>query len=141
MLLKNSVRTPDGTEIVSRHRHDMCCYTDKNGKRYCIDGGNNYFRFIGDLEDCEDTSLHTGMSHEELRKGVAWETHIKTEDGYNTKYILIRDLSTAHINNIIDDGYAGNIVGCMAVELQWRKDNEKGAQAKRLEIQRENSYG
>jgi len=36
--------TPDGTVLISHHRHDFRTHTDKNGKFYFIDGGSDYTR-------------------------------------------------------------------------------------------------
>jgi hypothetical protein len=44
ILVHNSIMTPDGTILVSRHRHDFVYHTDKNGHRYCLDGGLDYIR-------------------------------------------------------------------------------------------------
>lgn len=38
------LRTPDGTILFSRSRHDYVTHTDKNGKEYMIDGGRDYTR-------------------------------------------------------------------------------------------------
>lgn len=55
-ILVNQIRTPDGTVLVSRHRHDYVTYTDKNGKEYMVDGGNDYLR----------RNVHTDAPHEEI---------------------------------------------------------------------------
>ncbi len=43
-IILNSIRTPDGTILVSEHEHDFVRYTDKNGLKYAIDGGNVFRR-------------------------------------------------------------------------------------------------
>ena len=43
-LIQNKWQTPDGTILISKHRHDYVEYTDKNGDYYMIDGGNDYVR-------------------------------------------------------------------------------------------------
>lgn len=43
-ILINQIRTPDGTILISRHRHDYVTYTDKNGLEYMVDGGTAYLR-------------------------------------------------------------------------------------------------
>lgn len=46
-ILVNAIRTPDGTLLHSKHRHDCVIYKDKNGKEYGVDGGysrnNNFY--------------------------------------------------------------------------------------------------
>jgi hypothetical protein len=44
VIVLNSIRTPDGTLLVSRHEHDFVRYTDRNGLKYAIDGGNEILR-------------------------------------------------------------------------------------------------
>lgn len=43
-ILVNQIRTPDGTILISRHRHDYVTYTDDNGLEYMVDGGTAYLR-------------------------------------------------------------------------------------------------
>lgn len=43
-IVFNGLRTPDGTILHSTYRHDFVGYIDKNGKKYIIDGGNDYVR-------------------------------------------------------------------------------------------------
>ena len=43
-IILNSIRTPDGTILVSTHRHDYVSYKDANGALYVIDGGNDYLK-------------------------------------------------------------------------------------------------
>ena len=35
-ILRNALKTPDGTVITSRHRHDYVTHTDTNGKEYIL---------------------------------------------------------------------------------------------------------
>lgn len=43
-ILRNSMLTPDGTHLISRHRHDYVTHEDKNGEHYMADGRNDYLR-------------------------------------------------------------------------------------------------
>lgn len=43
-IISNRIRTPDGTVLISNHRHDYVTYKDKNGYTYMVDGGNEYLR-------------------------------------------------------------------------------------------------
>ena len=38
------MRTPDGTILESKHRHDYVTHLDANGKEYMLDGGLAYVR-------------------------------------------------------------------------------------------------
>lgn len=70
-ILYNAIRTPDGTVIESRYRHDFVMHVDDNGKSYGVDGGNDYLRRIGDTSDCEELSINfeswTFEFHEKVR--------------------------------------------------------------------------
>ena len=37
-LIYNAIRTPDGTVLESRHKHDYQEYQDANGLEYMVDG-------------------------------------------------------------------------------------------------------
>ena len=43
-LIKNSIRTPDGTVLTSRNIHDYRYHKDKNQELYFTDGGLSYIR-------------------------------------------------------------------------------------------------
>lgn len=55
-IILNQIKTPDGTIIKSMHVHDYVTHTDKNGKTYMVDGGDEYLRRI----------LHNDAPYEEL---------------------------------------------------------------------------
>lgn len=43
-IILNRIKTPDGTMITSKHRHDYVTYVDDNGLEYMVDGGRDYLR-------------------------------------------------------------------------------------------------
>jgi hypothetical protein len=43
-ILSNRMRTPDGTILESKHRHDYVTHLDANGNEYMLDGGLAYVR-------------------------------------------------------------------------------------------------
>ena len=46
-IVLNAIETPDGTVLVSRHRHDYREHTDANGSTYAVDGGSDYLKRSG----------------------------------------------------------------------------------------------
>lgn len=102
MIIKNAIITPDGTELISEHRHDFKMHLDKvTGKEYGIDGGHDYQRTIGDWKDCEVCLvLYPGSEFEIVRKTFKWGTYGK--DGKSKyKQTKLKDLTNAHIEAII----------------------------------------
>lgn len=68
-LIVNRIKTPDGTILTSRHRHDYVTYKDANGLDYMLDGGNEYQRYIiQESAPFENLSLYTDSPFEEIRK-------------------------------------------------------------------------
>lgn len=55
----NRIRTPDGTIITSRYRHDFVAHRDANGHEYFVDGGLDYLRRGGpaDFEELSEYEL------------------------------------------------------------------------------------
>lgn len=46
-IILNAIETPDGTVLISSHRHDYRDHTDANGSYYAVDGGRDYLRRTG----------------------------------------------------------------------------------------------
>ena len=66
-LILNSISTPDGTILISRHRHDFVSHTDTtNGQTYFLDGGNEYQRIGG--EGWTDVSIYSDSPFEIIRE-------------------------------------------------------------------------
>jgi len=139
VLMLNRIRTPDGHVLVSRNQHDYVTYTDANGLKYMVDGGNAYLRRNLHVDHpYEEMSLYSDDDHMVLRSAITWGYFDK---GNNRGYIAIKNMSRAHIINIITDGYTGRYVDLMIKEIQHRDDTESLSESKRLEVQREGSYG
>jgi len=103
-ILLNSIRTPDGTILISHHRHDFVCHKDKNGKQYCVDGGNDYLKRNFDTPDYKELSVYDNGKHALRRKTLMWGVNY---DEYmnrlpQTEYRLIKDLDTQHIEAILE---------------------------------------
>ena len=98
-LLKNALRTPDGTIIQSRSRHDYVTHTDANGKVYVVDGGLDYQRRSnhGDEQDC---SVYDTGDHLVRREALTWGSYGLRRDQPLT-LTTIADMSTDHIKAVI----------------------------------------
>lgn len=119
-LIYNAMRTPDGTVLVSRHRHDYVTYTDKNGKEYMVDGGLDYIRRSAHGDEA-DLCLYDDQPHEVQREVRAWGTRGK--DGKQPlKWLVVKDMETTHIEAVLALGYVGEsgIRQCLVEELKQR---------------------
>ena len=53
-IVLNSIMTPDGTVLISHHRHDYVTHLDKNGELYLVDGGTDYLKRFVNFEPFKD---------------------------------------------------------------------------------------
>lgn len=110
MILKNSILCLHcDTEAISKHGHDMTwCECGK----VAADGGNNYLRRCGDNIDWIDSSIIDDGKHETRRKYLRWSRNY--DENMNrlseTEWITIENMSTDHIQAILDGGYSSNNV-------------------------------
>jgi len=100
MIIHSQLTTPDGTVLVSKHRHDYVSHTDANGKYYFLDGGNEYIR--SSINGDEDFfTVTTDTEHEVLRNYATWGTYGKSGEE-PLQRIPIASLATEHIYAIMD---------------------------------------
>ena len=132
-IIRNSARTPDGTEIVSTHRHDFVSHEDANGNTYSVDGGTAYLRRVGNFEDLVETSVYLCHGHEVVRDVFTWGTRGPDGDQPVTR-IKLSEMGEDHMQNIINDGY--NIWPLMQAELNWRKSAAARKLVRKADIER-----
>ena len=99
-ILSNRMRTPDGTIIESRHRHNYVTHLDANGKEYMLDGGLDYVRSSANGDE-EFLTVYPDYPHEMIRLLVKWGTFGKNGDE-PYKEIKIADLDPYHLRAILD---------------------------------------
>jgi hypothetical protein len=99
-IIRNAMRTPDGTIIESRHRHDYVTHTDKNSKEYMIDGGLDYVRSSANGDE-EYLTVTLSDSHEVVRENLTWGTCGINGD-QPLSYKKLCDMDTAHIEACLD---------------------------------------
>jgi len=96
-LVYNAIKTPDGTVIESKHRHDYVTYEDANGFLYMVDGGMDYIRRnVNKKDPYTELSLYSDEPHEKVREAVRWGTYGKEGKDPMT-YKRICDMTTDHI--------------------------------------------
>ena len=98
-LIYNAIRTPDGTLLVSRTRHDYKEHVDANGKLYIVDGGLDYCRRSANGDEV-DLTMTDEQPHSIQREVLEWGTYGK--DGKQPlTYIPISRMETEHIEAVL----------------------------------------
>lgn len=107
LLLKNSIKCNHcNDEIESKYRHDFV--TCKCGK-VSVDGGKDYGRILfTELSDYTDTSIVDNGSHELRRQYITWGNNYDKDMNRlpETIYNPIKDMTTEHIQAILDGGWS-----------------------------------
>lgn len=125
VIIQNAIRTPDGTFLVSKHRHDFVSYKDKNGKTYMTDGGNDYIRRSFDTVLYTDYTVYSDDSFYLVRMKLLRGGRGK--DGMQVlTHVPLCDMSDVWIENCITYNKAmfggkNIITGFYEKELRYRK--------------------
>ena len=123
-ILNSRMRTPDGTILESKHRHDYVTHTDANGKEYMLDGGLDYVRCSANGDE-ELLTIYTDYPHEVIRLHAKWGTHGKQGD-QPLKYVAIADLNPYHLRAILDTQKKNMLPALYKVmqdEVKYRNEN------------------
>ena len=99
-LIYNAIKTPDGTILNSKNRHDYIQHLDKNGETYINDGGVDYFRRSVNIEPYIDVSLYSDAPHEQIREKISRGGRGKNSDEY-LKYVLLKDIGDEWLQSMI----------------------------------------
>ena len=117
-IIRNSIITPDGTELISMHCHDYRSYQDKNGSTYAVDGGREYLRRCGKF-DYKDTSVYDDEPYEIIRDAYyrmnQREIHpdhkeFIRKDTDGNMYVPLSHISDEWLSNIITYNAERNII-------------------------------
>ena len=123
-LLRNAVRTPDGTILESRTRHDYREYEDTNGWVYVVDGGLDYIRrTVNKNAPPTDLTLTEDVLHSIAREFVTWGTYGKEGD-QPLSYIAVKDMTTNHLQAVLDTqkNMYPQVRDLMTAELEYRNE-------------------
>ena len=94
-MIRNAMRTPDGTILESHSVHDYVTHMDKNGHEYMLDGGLSYVR-ASCWGDEEFLTVWRDDRHEVVREALEWGTYGVDGDQPLT-HIKLMDMDTDHI--------------------------------------------
>lgn len=101
-ILRNALRTPDGTVLESKHTHDFVMHRDRvTDDDIGIDGGHAYLRRIGSLVFCVDLSVTTKDDFELVRDAFTWGTYGKDGKQPRTE-VKLKDMTSEHIQAVLD---------------------------------------
>ena len=125
-LLRNALRTPDGTVLESKTRHDYKEYEDANGCIYIVDGGLDYSRRMVNRNAPEiDLSLTEADPHFLVRDYITWGTYGKQQD-QPLSYISIAEMTNGHLQAVLDTqkNMYPQIRSLMEAELEYREQEK-----------------
>lgn len=124
-LIRNAIKTPDGTILNSRDRHDYKTHVDANGKTYMIDGGisSGYIR-VSSNGDEVNMCLYDDEPHDVQREVLTWGSYGKKGDQPLT-IKKISDMETEHIEAVLLNCNPMFVIqNCMIRELAFRVKKE-----------------
>jgi len=129
-LLVNSIITPDGTRLHSKHRHDYVSHDDANGERYSLDGGLDYVRRSMNNEPAADAFVYADDPHEKIRSTFCWGTRGKGGK-QPLQWKTIDSLDTEHIEAILATQYhiSDTLRKVFENELDYRKNGHGTTEA------------
>lgn len=124
-LVYNAIKCPDGTILVSKHRHDYVCHTQADGREYFVDGGLAYQRIGASDEYYQNLSLYEDSPHEDIREVFTWTRIFDAEMNRlsQPEPVLLKDITDSHLDALVEwteEGYPAHINNLFVNEKQWR---------------------
>lgn len=123
-IIYNAIRTPDGTVLHSRHRHDYVEHIDTVSEElYVNDGGNDYQRRSVNAVAATELSITMDDPHSVKRQIFTWKTYGKDGEFPEGKIIHLCNMETDHIRAILDTQHhihGTYVEQLFADELEWR---------------------
>lgn len=102
-LIYSAWRTPDGTILHSRRRHDYQEHFDAISKEwYILDGGTDYQRCSINTVPAEDLTLYSDDPHDKIREVFIWKSYGKNFSQPEGVYTLLKDLEDDHLAAILE---------------------------------------
>ena len=135
-IIQNAIRIIErNTFILSRHAHDFCSHSFKDGTYISVDGGCEYIRRVGDFSK-------SGIEYEEFnihQKDIATDYNKLIVFNKKTKLVLAKDLPLGDLKLLIirfqllkkkyPKAYTG-IIECLLLILADRENNHSKTSTK-----------
>lgn len=100
-IICNQMITPDGTVLISHHRHDFVQHVDTlTGETYMNDGGTDYLRRSQNEVPAEDFTIWSTDSFERKRLYARWGTRGKNGD-QPLRWIPVASMTNEHLLAVI----------------------------------------
>lgn len=124
-LFVNKIKCPDGTVLISRHRHDFQGHVQEDGREYWIDGGLSYQRMGFSDNEYTDLTCYTDSRHEMIREHFEWLNSLDAEGNSldNPRIVLLKDIGDEHLEALIAwtaEDYPLYIYDLFVDEKHWR---------------------
>lgn len=122
--VKNSIVTPDGTELTCTHVRDYKRHLDlSTGEEYMNDGYGYYVRRSINHKPALDQSVWVSHGHDAVRDAFLWGTRGKSGK-LKLTYKKLKTLTTDHIHAILETQTLDKtIVKIFKTELNYRNIN------------------
>jgi len=121
IVVYNAIKTPDGTTLVSRHRHDYVTHLDENKEWYMLDGGTGgYVRRSVNKIPAEDLSVYSDDDFELVRT-VATRGSRGVDGSQPLHWIKICDMTDDHLQGVLDYGGEKWHLDIIKKEIEWRE--------------------
>lgn len=124
-MVLNAIKTPDGTVLESRHRHDYVTHLDAvTGEEYMIDGGLEYRRMNINNVLAEDLTVTIEDGIEEVREAVKWGTRGKCGT-QQLRLIKLSEMTNDHIEACLKTQHHmhPHYREAFQMELEYRKEH------------------
>ena len=124
-LLHNSIQCPDGTILVSKHRHDFQHHIQADGREYFVVGGLYYQRVGHSDDEWIDLSVYVGDEHSKIREVFTWYRRMTADKELlpSPEPILLKDITNEHLIALVEwtsDGYPDYVHKIFVDEFNWR---------------------
>lgn len=127
-IVYSALKTPDGTIIQSKHRHDYVTYEDTVTKReYMIDGGTDYVR-RSNWGDEQTITLFSTDPIEKIREAFVWGRNYDANNNrlLSTQWVLLKDLNDDHLDALCTGKFSDEKFTLLFIrEKQFRNLNEE----------------
>jgi hypothetical protein len=123
----SGLKTPDGTILHSKHRHDCVMHKDANGKVYMIDGGadSGYTRCSGHKDE-ELIEVYSDEPFEKVRQ-YCYRMSLgdpKSKDYPKQQIVFLKDMTDEHLNALLTYCLPVNqYLPLYKQEIEYRKEN------------------